>query len=234
MINSEKVKASKGSKRQMQIVSLDENQHYLNEFLKDKLKWFSPIIEENFKEYQINNQQICKKLGYKPTEFKDFWPSRQPQWDGIALGESGTLYLFEAKSHLSEIQRRGKRGSEENNNKIFTSIQNTAIVFGNDLNANEELKASWCDYFYQISNRITFAVKLNSFRNTNYKKVAMVFLNFVNDRTWNSKQMVINEDIWRKHYDDIFRKMGLTDEQLSSNGIMNLTFNLDDGSITCI
>ena len=62
----------------------------------------------------------------------------------------------------------------------------------------------------------------------------MVFLNFVNDRTWNSKQMVINEDIWRKHYDDIFRKMGLTDKQLSSNGIMNLTFNLDDGSITCI
>ncbi len=127
MIVVEKGIAPKGSKRQMQIVSLDENKHFLNNYFKDKLEWLSPIIDENFREYQINNPLICKRLGFNPIEFVGFWPSRQPQWDGIAIGESGTLYLFEAKSHLSEIKRRGKKGSKENYEMIGDNHSNLSL-----------------------------------------------------------------------------------------------------------
>ena len=120
--------AKKGSKYQMQRLTLKENLHYLNSKIGESLIWISPVKEEEFREYQLNNKKISKRLDLKEDAFIDFWPSRQSQWDGIAIGESGTLYLFEAKSHLSEIQP-GKEGKSEGNNHLKYTKRTVPFVY---------------------------------------------------------------------------------------------------------
>lgn len=57
----------------------------------------------------------------------------------------------------------------------------------------------------------------------------MVFLNFVNDRTWEAeKEMVGSEKEWDNHYDNhIFSLMGINRDQLNSHGICLVNLNLD-------
>ncbi len=220
--------AKKGSKYQMQRLTLKENLHYLNRKIGESLTWLSPVKEEEFREYQLNNKKISKRLDLNENAFIDFWPSRQSQWDGIAIGESGTLYLFEAKSHLSEIQP-GKEGkSEENNHLKYNSIMLIAKeTFG--IQSSVETQNIWCKRYYQISNRIAFQQKLiqlskdsNAFNN-----VVMVFLNFVNDRTWLSdNKMVYTSDEWDNHYNCILSQMGINRESLCTHDIRIINFDL--------
>ena len=99
--------ATKGSKLAIQRLSLKGNTHVINEILDDDLTWISPREEDNYREYRMNSPILLEVLGITQTlkkqYFKDFWPSRQPEWDGIAIGRNRTLYLFEAKSRFREI-----------------------------------------------------------------------------------------------------------------------------------
>lgn len=99
--------ATKGSKLAIQRLSLKGNTHVINEILDDDLTWISPREEDNYREYRMNSPILLEVLGITQTlkkqYFKDFWPSTQPEWDGIAIGRNRTLYLFEAKSRFREI-----------------------------------------------------------------------------------------------------------------------------------
>jgi hypothetical protein len=220
--------ARKGSKYQMQRLALKNNQHFLNSIIGDSLIWISPKIEDEFREYQLNNKKISKQLDLKEGVFKDFWPTRQSQWDGIAIGESGTLYLFEAKSHLTEIQP-GKNGKSEENNRLkYESIMQMAKeLFG--IQWNEETQMRWCKKYYQISNRIAFQQKLIQLSKDSkaFNNVVMVFLNFVNDQTWqNDNKMVDTSEKWDNHYDDILSDMGIDRKLLSKHNVRIINFDL--------
>ena len=41
--------------------------------------------------------------GELKEELKQFWPSRGPQWDALAISTSGKVLLVEAKAHVGEI-----------------------------------------------------------------------------------------------------------------------------------
>lgn len=226
--------AFKGSKRAMQSLSSVSNTGLLNEILDDKLEWISPREKDNYKEYQMNNSFILNALGIaeevKNEYFTGWWPTRQPQWDGIALGKDKSLYLFEAKSRCNEIARARKGKSQINNEMKYGSIMTMASkLFGvENIESNGDV---WCYKYYQISNRIAFQqrlIEISKAHNTNFEDVKMVFLNFVNDRTWEAeKQMVCSGEKWDDHYDKILRSMGVTRGMLSEHGIKLVNFDLD-------
>lgn len=219
MSNTKNGRSCKGSKHQMQNIVFEENQYILNEILSDRLEWLSPIKKDDYREYQLNNADIIKKLGLPKGVFRGFWPPRQPQWDGIAISEKGTLYIFEAKSHLSEIQP----SNSEKQNLIRKGIDEVAdIVAGIKLD-NDSKKEAWYHKYYQIANRIVFKEKMQALISeipgVKFNNVVLVFLNFVNDSTWSSKKMVTSEKDWISHYDKIFSEMGLDQNALSKRNI---------------
>ena len=218
MSNTSNGPALKGSKMWMQKL-VEEKSDFLNKDLEDTLKWISPC-KPYYKEFQLNNLEICKKLGISQDVFKKYWPSRQPQWDGIAVGEKGTLYLFEAKSHKSEISSSKKGKSEENNKQKYDTIMCTASEWFNINNPDEALKKIWCEKYFQISNRISFCRLMQE--NTNYHTV-VVFLNFVNDSTWKEKRVTSEKD-WENHYGKIFEDMKITTNR---NDIKIINFDLN-------
>lgn len=226
--------ANKGSKLAIQRLSLSSNTQLLNKILCDKLEWFSPKQQDDFREYRMNNPVLLNALGIteelKKKYFRGFWPSPQPAWDGIAKGENNKLYLFEAKSYLSEIVP-SKDKNPDNDMMKYGSIMSTASRLFNieDTPINRKI---WCNDYYQISNRITFQQRLldiSKSNNVKYDDVMMVFLNFINDRTWEKEKLMVSSDmVWDDYYDKhILPKMGLTRELLFHNGILLVNFNMD-------
>ncbi len=218
MSNTEKGRSCKGSRHQLQNIVFDKNQHILNEILSDNLKWISPIRKDDYREYQLNNAELIKILGLPKGVFKGFWPPRQPQWDGIAISENGTLYLIEAKSHLSEIQCSNTEKQEIIRDRIDKVADKIAKI---KLDNNKQ--EAWYKRYYQIANRVVFKEKLQDLINEvpeiKFNKVVLIFLNFVNDTTWSPKKRVTSENAWICHYENIFSEMGLDRDTLSKRDI---------------
>lgn len=93
--------APKGSKRMMQIL-VNEHCHILNEILNANLKWLSPHESDYYKEFQLNGEHISKELGLDWSELKAFWPTRQPQWDGLAISQmtKARHYIYLKRNHI--------------------------------------------------------------------------------------------------------------------------------------
>ena len=110
--NTSNSKGEKGSKFWMQeIVNEPSRKKILEKILGDNLIFLSPLQSECYKEYQLKEQKIFSNaLGLDKSEFKknfSFWATNQPHWDAIATSADGKiLYLFEAKAHLKELQRK--------------------------------------------------------------------------------------------------------------------------------
>lgn len=226
--------ALKGSKFQMQRLTLPENQNKFNEFIGDNLNWFSPLLEDKFKEYRMNSPVLLNELGISQAIKKEylntFWPSPQPQWDGIAWGKNNTLYLFEAKSHISEIAP-GKDGNPENDKKKYDSIMLCAKqLFG--IEDTERNRGIWCKKYYQISNRIAFTNQLRKIGEVSskvrYKNIITIFLNFVNDLTWRKERLTVEtSNQWEQHYcDTIFPELNISKDKLEKNNIFIKHFDL--------
>ena len=233
MSNTSLGSARKGSKFQMQRLTLPENQNIFNEFMGEKFVWFSPLLEDNFREYRMNSPILLKELGIsqaiKRNYLNPFWPSPQPQWDGIAWGNNNTLFLFEAKSHISEIAP-GKDGDPENDKKKYDSIMLCAKqLFGiEDTDNNRYL---WCKKYYQISNRIAFTNQLREIGKVSevrYKEITTIFLNFVNDMTWEKEQLTVkSSEEWEQHYcNTIFPDLNINKAQLKKENFIFVNFDL--------
>ena len=222
--------AEKGSKLMMQIVSSPLCQHIINKTLHDSLYWFSPKSEDNFKEYQLNHPLICLYLGIRKDKRKmfNFWPDRQPQWDGLAIGRSGTLYLFEAKSHLSETNSSCQSSSEHNRVLIYNSIREIAKNIY-DIKDEKLIEEYWINNNYQIANRLTFLHKMKESASyvANYDKVKLVLLNFVNDYSLQECGKYVTEAReWTEHYDNIFSQMGINRTKAESEGVIILNYSV--------
>ena len=225
--------STKGSKFQMQRLTLPENQNKFNEFMGEKLNWFSPLLEDKFREYRMNSPILLDELGIsqsiKKKFLSSFWPSPQPQWDGIAWGNDDTIFLFEAKSHISEITP-GKDGTPENDKKKYASIMHCAMhLFGiEDTDNNRDI---WCKKYYQISNRIAFTnqlLEIGKVSKVKYKNVKTIFLNFVNDLTWMKDQLTVESSRkWEQHYyKTILPELNISKAQLEKENIFIVNFDL--------
>lgn len=213
------MESPKGSKLQMQKISADENRNVLESLLGQELEILCPI---NFKEYQLNNKEMLDKLGLVPSSFNGFWPNRQPQWDGIALGKKdNTLFLIEAKAHLSEIGSGNTppKSTDSSQKKANFETIRTTLLKEKDHYSSEVDEKVWLHRFYQIANRLAFLRKTIELSNntTKYNQVKLVFLNFTNDPYWLAKNLNATENDWRNKYHDIWIKMGISEAKLRDN-----------------
>ncbi len=200
MSNTSLGKGKKGSKRWMDdCVEIPALKEAIDKELKDTLTWKSPLGSENYREYELKQRKDI--LGVSQNEIKEkfsFWPSRQPQWDGIAVGNQGKrLYIFEAKAHLSELKSycNASPQSELLIDKTMKEVHDEHYLNGDF--------SKWKQGYYQMANRLVFLHKLKDMELADYTEIKLVFLNFVGDNTHIPTSL--NE--WDSHMKAVFKVM---------------------------
>lgn len=225
--------ALKGSKRMMQIL-VNEHCHILNEILNANLKWLSPLESDNYKEFQLNGEHISKELGLDWSELKAFWPTRQPQWDGLAIShddKGSTLYLFETKSHLDEISSGNylaKEASQQQKDN-YKLKENTILDIAQRTYQCNGFDKIWLNKYYQISNRLVFLEKMKEFASkAKFDFVKLVFLNFENDPTWGLQGKSVCVGGWQSKYEKIFKDMGDIADKIKARGAIIIDIDVKD------
>lgn len=215
MGNTSKGRGTKGSKYWMQTVVNSELNTQLNNFLGTKVKWLSPLKSEDYVEYKLNQDSICKKIGIKKDEYS-FWPTNQPQWDGIAISEDDkTLFLIEAKGHLDEMDSHLSANSQKSINLITKSMKE---VFDKKYSGGDFEK--WINGYYQLGNRLTFLEKLNEISTKTGKQVKLVLLNFVDDYTHKKT----TEKQWISYDKKVFKEM--TGKETTPKDVIVINFSV--------
>ena len=196
-----------------------------------KLHWISPL-KPNYQEYQLRSTEIIERIWKssknKDLFHKDFWPSmgRNPEWDRIAI-DGTTLYLFEAKSHKSEV----KGYKYVSNELIKQTLENTFKKINEN---NDEInKTAWFKSYYQYANRLAFLTRFNDFIGTadiTIKNVILVFLDFVNDPTMKEYNDVPkNENEWVTFYEnEVYPEMNISKEKLQSIGVKHIHIDVSN------
>ena len=134
------------------------------------LKWLSPRRADNWAEYR--DAQFLTKIGHPDLagELEEFWPRRGPQWDALAMDESGRAFLVEAKAHAREMASTCKAGPASLR-KIATSLETCKHA----LEAKQG--SDWISGYYQYANRLAHL----SFLQKHGVDARLIFLYFTGD-----------------------------------------------------
>jgi len=184
-------KAEKGSQKDIRILfGVETNRCLLQKKLRLSIPadgWISPITSDSFAEY--SDKEFLKQigLGSHVDELLDFWPKSGPVWDGLARAADGTILLFEAKAHISELFGSGMKAKDNRSrDKIIDSLKETAEYIGADFDEH-----AWTDAMYQTANRLAFAYFLNKILGVRAK---IVYLIFLGDKSVASRDE--SQDLW--------------------------------------
>ncbi|WP_071175674.1 hypothetical protein [Butyrivibrio hungatei] len=205
MSNTSLGKGKKGSKFWMgTVLEYPELEKDINALIGQDVSWISPLPKENYREYEI--KQKGELLGLKPDEIQklfSFWPSRQPQWDGIAVGNNNqTLFLIEAKAHLKELNSKCMSKNPSSKDKIRCAMKTVHATYYKKADFG-----LWMEEYYQLANRLTFYHMIKDMIKRQeikaFDDIKLVLLNFANDFTYNSTDIVT----WRDYMSFVFEKM---------------------------
>lgn len=154
-------RALKGSQLQVQIY-VNRRAGELNEALREQLpslpadagfRWVSPIEESHFAEYQDVAFLRPLRLEAHAAALADFWPTRGPVWDALAVVGAETdrpgALLAEGKSYPDELFGRGCQATEPSWSRIAESIRRTQRWLG-----VQEDPERWMGQLYQTANRL--------------------------------------------------------------------------------
>lgn len=162
----------------------------------ESIDWLSPLENENFREYMLNSPSLLEKLNNNGFTLKkedlNFWPQREPVWDGIGLAtvkdsQEKMIVLVENKSSIKELRSKLASTNENNKRLILDSMKETYDELGIKGDFNK-----WFDTYYQIANRFTF---MHQLMKKGYK-VKLVFLNIVDDHMYKN----ISKGQWVEEY----------------------------------
>ncbi len=169
------------------------------------LTWLSPIRDDHWSEY--SDSKFLEKIGHLELapELSAFWPSRGPQWDGLAEDGSGGVFLFEAKAHPAEMSSSCKAGAASKD--IITSSMQAAkksfVV---------SPEADWLESYYQYANRLAHLYFLQE----HGVDVRMVFLYFLGDEEMHGPR---SESEWRSHITSAHAHLGLCELPLGAASV---------------
>ena len=140
----------------------------------ESIEWVSPLKANNYVEYC--DQRFVESLGVdlRHKQLKEFWPSRGPVWDGLALTSNGRCLLVEAKANVPEFNSSPSGASEESLRKIRRALDDTKAFL------SVRSKTDWTQCFYQYANRLAHLYFL---KEVNEVDAALVFVYFVGDDT---------------------------------------------------
>ncbi|WP_238885076.1 hypothetical protein [Clostridium sp. YIM B02551] len=209
-----KISASKGSQYCLQWCMLNAEKELsdlilssspsLLSYTNSKVKWISPISNNNFYEYRDDfiRGLSLKDINISETEKKlrEFWPKNGPKWDGLGViedneGKQGVL-LIEAKAHADETKSDLKASSMESLNMIEEALENVKRYMGVDKSCN------WTRNYYQLGNRFAYLYFMNEGLNI---PTWLVLVNFVNDTSYIETSL----EEWIKHYNQVYSNMGV-------------------------
>ena len=221
MSNTSKGRGVKGSKFWMQMIPNTGLKEEFDKIIGEELEWLSPLEGEEilYEEYELGAKEMITELGITDVSIFDFWPKRQPQWDGIALSkDKKTLYIVEAKAHISEIDSKCS-ASEESKQIIEKAMQEV-----HDDKYPAEKFFPWMNDYYQLGNRLTFLQKMKEklpeSNSIGIKDVKLVLINFTDDFTFKSEPV----EVWKDHYREVFEKM--TGNEDAPEDVINIFYSV--------
>jgi hypothetical protein len=171
----------------------------------DTLTWISPLASDEWAEYRdaaFLDRIGCHSLAGKLAAF---WPSRGPQWDGLARDSSGQIFIIEAKAHRQELASSCQAG-EASLKKISAALEQTKAALG----ANPA--ADWLNGHYQYANRLA----LLRFLLDNDVKAHLVFLYFTNDAAMGGPRSPAE---WEESTAVVKRHLGLPQDASASKAL---------------
>ena len=113
----------------------------------ENIDWVSPIGIDEWAEYRDGsflNKVGCDRL---VSELSHFWPANGPQWDGLGRGPRHTIFLLEAKAHVSEMDSNC-HASAGSRFLIQQSLSQAKTAYG------AKPDADWLTGYYQYANRL--------------------------------------------------------------------------------
>ena len=182
-----------------------------------ELEWFSPLKDDDYAEYA--DQCFIDRLGISDrilVQLKDFWPKGGANWDGLAK-DGETVFIMEAKAHISEIKIESTGASGESLELIEKSLNETKEF----LNIKSDI--SWCkENYYQYANRIAHLYYL---REKNKIDAHLLFIYFLNDKSVTEKEET-KED-WEKAINGIYNKLELKENNKLSKFIHHIFIDVE-------
>jgi hypothetical protein len=161
------------------------------------LKWLSPQCADKWAEYR--DAQFLAKVGHSGLagDLKNFWPRRGPQWDALAMDDSGRAFLFEAKAHGREMASSCMAGATSLR-LIKTSLEASKRALGGKQGSD------WIHGYYQYANRLAHL----NFLQKHGVDARLVFLYFTNDHEMNGPS---SESEWRPYIDAAHAHLGIAE-----------------------
>lgn len=174
-LRDERLHDMKGSKRHT--AELFNSPEALRKAGFDIKEVFWPLRRDAYSEY--GSAEVLKKL-FRSDEFdglisalEAFWPSPSQHWDAVAQARDGTVLLFEAKAHVSELDSSPMdKKTKETTELRLNSLKETAEYFG-----AKYTEDGWTGKKYQTANRLAFAYFLNKKLRIPARVEYLIFLN---------------------------------------------------------
>jgi hypothetical protein len=161
-----------------------------------RLAWLSPRADDDFAEYR--DAAFLALIGRPDLDAarKSFWPARGPQWDAIARGEDGALWLVEAKAHVDEMLSPATAARGASRAMIEAALARTAEALG------AGPRAPWSQCFYQLANRLAWTLFLRE----NGVDARLLLVNVVGDSDMGGPS---RPEAWEAAYRVAFHVMGV-------------------------
>lgn len=139
--------------------------------------WCSPRAEAQFSEYR--DEVAFSVLGiaeFPVRQLSDFWLSRGPVWDGLAVTSRENYILVEAKAHIPEVLSPPSKAGPKSKPVIEAALEEARRFY-----APRSSKV-WSEHFYQYANRLAHQYLV---AHVNRLPSKLVFLDFYNARDMN-------------------------------------------------
>lgn len=174
-----------------------------------RLDWLSPRRDDDFAEYRDGT--FLDQIGHSSLRpaLKAFWPSRGPQWDGLARTDAGQVLLFEAKAHTGELRSGGCQASLASRQRIETALLATAHACATTA------PRAWTEAYYQSANRLAHLHFLRRHGVDAY----LVLMNFLSD-TEMSGPLTVEE--WQRAHGEAEAAMGLGQDHALSRYVLHV------------
>jgi hypothetical protein len=180
------------------------------------IDWRSPLESDAFAEYRDTSWLRVMELDRLSPGLASFWPARGPQWDALALTDTGVVLLCEAKAHIDEFVSPPSQASPASRSLIDASILATAAALG----VPEQNQSQWLTHFYQYANRLAHLWWLRE----NEVDAKLVLIGFVGDREMPG---MTTPEAWEAAYLIADRILGLPKRHVLSRHIIHVYPRVD-------
>jgi len=161
----------------------------------ESIEWLSPIASDEWAEYRDSAFLERVGCGHLLSELAHFWPTGGPQWDALGRGPRNSVFLIEAKAHISEMDSNC-HASPGSRFLIQQSLSQAKTAYG------AKPEADWLSGYYQYANRLAHLHFLR--RNGVSAWLGLVY--FLNDHDMSGPQ---TSGGWKQDLALVYEHLGL-------------------------